>query len=138
MEVIIINEKIGKDFVKELERIYGSMDKLKKLVEKDPAHPLYNLDLNDWIHLEANPYDLVETNQSFHIDDFEYELPEVDEIVEKNPLIQFHFPYIEREDLLKTELEYQIVSGSVLIKFEEGQRTLKPVISFKNIGIKIV
>ena len=137
LEVTFINKRTGKDFIMELEKIYGFIDNLKKQVYDDPEHPLYTLDLNDWTHLIDNPTDLVETNQQLTIEDFEFELPEVHVIVEKNPLIAFHFPYIEREDLLKTELEYRIKNGKISIKFERGHHTPKPVIIFKDIEIEI-
>lgn len=137
MEVTFVNKRTGRDFIKELEIIYGSMDNLKELIKKDPEHPLYTLDLKDWMHLMDNPKDLVETNELILIDDFEFELPEIHIIEEKNPLIALNFTDVDKNDLLETQLAFQIKSGEAMVKFEKGSNTAKPVVSFKNIELQI-
>ena len=137
MDVTFIRERSGNEFLKDMEKIYGSIEDLEKLAEKDPNHPLYKLDLHDWLHLQEKPNGTVETNHRLHAEDLIYEFPEIHEIVINDPLIRFHFPFVEQKDLLETEIEFPITKGRLTVKFEPGEITPRPIMTFKELELKI-
>ncbi|MDP3066068.1 MAG: hypothetical protein Q8N08_04945 [Methanobacteriaceae archaeon] len=52
----LVREMTGREFVQKLEDKYGNLDKLDRLIEKEPENVLYPLDREDWFYHLKHPY----------------------------------------------------------------------------------
>jgi DNA-binding transcriptional ArsR family regulator len=71
MQVKFVRKVKAEELVKEFERKYGSLEKLKKYLEKHPNDYVALMDYEDWIHCLNNPNieieegEIIVTNISF-------------------------------------------------------------------------
>jgi MarR family protein len=60
IKITLKREIKGKDFVKEMEKKYGSIEKLEELCKKHDDDPLIALDLDDWEYFKDHPDEVME------------------------------------------------------------------------------
>jgi len=59
MKITLIKTITGGELIQELEKIYGSLERLEKLHERNPDNMKIYTDLDDWKYYEDNPDEVI-------------------------------------------------------------------------------
>lgn len=134
-------EMIGAEFVQQMEEKYESIDKLKRLIEKDPENPLYTLDLDDWIYHLEHPEAKIEQEDIIFIQDTDLKMSDLqllDVIKKEHPKSIRNLSHIMNKDIKTIQPKVSKLAESGLLKFEHGPKNAKkPVVNFNKIEIEI-
>lgn len=138
----LIKLRKGSEFIKELELNYGSLDKLKRLLQKDPENALYQLDLEDWEHYLENPDDVVETRDTIFLNNetnlLMSDLTLLDIIKKENPKSIRNLSHILNKDIKSVQPKVSRLAEEGFIKFEHGAKNAKkPIVNYDKIEIEI-
>mgnify|MGYP000563049977 FL=1 len=70
MQIKFVRKVKARDMIKEFEKKYGSLEKLKRYLERNPDDYVALMDYDDWVHFLANPEIEIEEGevivQTFH------------------------------------------------------------------------
>ena len=72
---ITLSRKLkGTKLIKDFEYEYGSLENLKKLLEKDPENVLFQLNIDDWEYYLNHPENSIKEEQIIFTEDFNLEM----------------------------------------------------------------
>jgi len=116
IKITLIRKISGTDYVKEMEKKYGNIEKLEKLCEKHENNPEIALELDDWEYFKDRPEETLE---------------------EKKILYNFEglpSPDLNLIDLIKNEKPRSITELAKMMNKDSGNVT-KQVNKLKKVGL---
>lgn len=138
----LVKEMTGEEFIQLLEKEYRSLDKLKRLIERDPENALYQLDLDDWKYHLEHPDEIVKQSETLFLKDLKIELSDLELL----DVIRKEHPNSIRALARAINKDYKTVQPKIhklaeggLVKFEEGPKKnmKKPVVNYNKIEIEV-
>ena len=141
MRLVLIKEQNGKKFVEELEREYGSLGKLQRLLQEHPDDNLYKLDYHDWLYNLRHPDEIIKTMEVVYLKDESIKLSDLnilDAIKNKKPKSIRNLSQVMHKDLSHTQNIVKRLTEEGLIRLEEGPKNSKiPIVNYDKIEIEI-
>jgi len=135
MRIIFSKEQTSKDFIKEMELKYKSMETLEKEIKKE-YNALKVVDLDSWKFLKENPNETIKKTHTKITNDIKaLDLDLLDIIKKKHPESIKELANLTNKDenVIKNKVDYLNETG--LIEFKEN--TEIPVVSFDEVTIAI-
>ncbi len=137
----LVREMTGREFVQKLEDKYGNLDKLDRLIEKEPENVLYPLDREDWFYHLKHPDATVKDKETIFLQDLKIgmeDLKMLDVIKKEHPPSIRNLSYILDKDLKTVQPRVHRLEKEGLLKLERGPKNAKrPVVNFNKIEIEI-
>lgn len=142
LKIKLVKEMSVKEYLKELENEYGSMDNLQKLIEKEPDNYVFKLALEDWNNYLEDPTGTVKqtnikiilTDSSVRLNDFEL----VNVIRTSKPKSVRNLAQIMDADLSNIQKRVKRLEEEGLISLKEGPKHSKiPIVNYNKIEIEV-
>ncbi|WP_321421955.1 MarR family transcriptional regulator [uncultured Methanobacterium sp.] len=141
MIIKLVRQMNGSELVEMLKEKYGSMDNLKRLMEKDTENVLYPLDLEDWLYHLEHPAAEVKQSETIFIKDLKINMSDLkmlDIIKNQHPTSIRNLSCILHKDLKTVQPRVHRLAEEGFIKLEPGPKNAKkPVVNFNKIEIEI-
>jgi len=137
----MIKKMKGKDKINELEKIYGSLKKLKKLFEKDDENMLLYSDLEDWEYFINHPNEEIEEGKTIFIENKnlgQIELELIKTIKKNSPGSISELSRLTQRDVSNLQRKVDKLEAEGLISFKKGLKNRKiPIVNYDKIEITI-
>jgi hypothetical protein len=142
IKISLIKETMGKELVVAFKKKYGTIDILKRLIEKDPKNFLYQLDLDDWKTYLEHPdakitntdIKLILTDNGIKLNDFEI----VNVIRTTKPKSVRNLAKIMGADLSNIQIKVKRLAEEGLITLKSGPKNSKiPIVNYNKIEIEV-
>jgi len=136
MEITFIKEQTSQEFIKEMEKKYGSIERLKTHMQKT-NDPLDNVDLHAWEYFLENPDETIKkthTKLTNEIKFLELDFDLLEAIKEKNPESIKELAKLTNENIKTITHKIDHLNKTGLIEFKENN---VPILNYDKIEIAI-
>jgi DNA-binding Lrp family transcriptional regulator len=140
MILTLVKEKIGREFIKEMEKTYGSIEELEKLHERTNNALMY-VDLENWKYFLNHPDEKIKRGETKSIDKISLnntEMEILNTIKHKHPQSIKQLAELVSKDISTVHSKIKKMENQGLISIEEGNKNSKiPVLNYDKIEITI-
>jgi predicted transcriptional regulator len=140
MIISLIKEQSSEDYIKLMEKEYGTIEQLKEAFQKTKRSILHT-DLENWKYLLENPEETVTLGKTIFTDDLslnEIDVELLNTIKEKNPKSIRELAKIIQKDISTIQPKIKKMEKEGLLKLEQGGKNSKiPVVNYDKIEIAI-
>jgi predicted MarR family transcription regulator len=141
MKITLIKDMTGKELIREFEDTYGSMERLKRILNKDPENMKLYTDMDEWKYFLEHPDENVQKKHIKFTDDInlgKLELKLLNMIKSENPKSIRDLALKAEKDPSNVQNKINHLAEEGLISFEKGlKNSKKPVLNYDIIEIAI-
>ncbi|MDR2966431.1 MAG: winged helix-turn-helix transcriptional regulator [Methanobacteriaceae archaeon] len=140
MIMTLIKEESGKNFIKEMEKNYGSIEELEKL-HKRTNNALMYVDLENWKYFLKHPDEKIKRGETKFINkislsDIEMEI--LNTIKHKHPQSIKQLAKLINKDISTTHSKVKKMTNQGLLSIKEGNKNSKvPILNYDKIEISV-
>lgn len=140
MIITLIKKQTGEEFVKDMEKEYGSLQKIKIAYEKSNNMKLL-VDMENWEYYKEHPKETLELSESLITDDIslsKLDLLLLNTVKHKHPKSIREIATILNKNVSSIQPQLKKLESEGLIKFKEGNKnSLVPYLTYDEIKITI-
>jgi len=140
MQIRFVRRIKAKDMIKEFERKYGNIEKLKRYLERNPDDYTALMDYDDWLHFLENPRIEIEEGEII-VSDISFLTPQKLQILEA---VKKYKPKSIRElaekvgrDIKNVYMDLKELEKAGLVELESSGRAKKASLKYNEIVIAI-
>jgi hypothetical protein len=137
----MIKKTTGKGMIKKFEKMYGSYDKLKRIVKKDTQNMIAYYDLDDWKYFIKHPDEEVEDGKTVFTEDLpigKIELEILNFIKNNNPKSMRDLAILMDKDVANVQRKVKYLEKEGFINLKEGSKNSKiPIVNYDKIEIEV-
>ncbi|MBO8183112.1 MAG: ArsR family transcriptional regulator [Archaeoglobus sp.] len=140
MQIRFVRRIKAKDMIKEFERKYGSVEKLKRYIERNPDDYTALMDYEDWVHFLENPEIEIEEGEII-VSDISFLTPQKLQILEA---VKKYKPKSIRElaekvgrDIKNVYMDLKELEKAGLVELESSGRAKRASLKYNEIVIAI-
>ena len=141
IKIKLIKEISTKQFFLEMEKTYGSIDRLKRTYKRNPSNMKLFTDLDEWKYFLKHPHKKVTQTKIHYTNDLnigKIELELLNFIKNKNPRSISELSSFVNKDVSSVQRKVNKLEKEGLISFEKGLKNRKkPVFNYDKIEIAI-
>jgi len=135
MRIIFTKEQTSTEFIKEMKKRHGSIEKLEKKIEKT-HNALDIVDLDSWKYLIKNPKETIKKTHTKLTNEVKtLDLDLLDVIKKEHPESINELAKLINEDINAIQPKIKYLNETGLIEFKENTKI--PVVSFDEVTIAI-
>jgi len=141
IEITLIKDLKGKDLVKSFENKYGSLDKIKRSLERGKGNVKLELDLEDWKYFLKHPNEPVTETKIIYTENPEITMKDISLlsfIKNQNPQSIKELADLAKRDISTIQRKVTILENEGLITIQKGSKNRKvPVFNYDQLVIAI-
>jgi predicted HTH transcriptional regulator len=141
MKVTLIREISGAELINDLEKTYGSIDKLETLHNRNPENMKIYMDLDDWKYYSNNLEEIIQDSKTIITEKLtlgKLEMELLNFIKTRNPQSIRELARMIHKDIKTVHPKVKNLEKEGLIEFKKGPKNKKiPVMNYDKIEISV-
>lgn len=141
MKVTLIREISGAELINDLEKTYGSIDKLETLHNRNPENMKIYMDLDDWKYYSNNLEEIIQDSKTIITEKLtlgKLEMELLNFIKTQNPQSIRELARMIHKDIKTVHPKVKNLEKEGLIEFKKGPKNKKiPVMNYDKIEISV-
>ncbi|MDR0900499.1 MAG: MarR family transcriptional regulator [Methanobrevibacter sp.] len=141
IEITLVKELKGKELVKDFEKIYGSIDKLKRVFERGDGNVKLELDLEDWEYFLKHPDEELRETRLIYTENPEITMKDVNlmgYIKNQKPQSIKELADLAGRDISTIQRKVNLLEKEGFIEIKNGNKNSKiPVFNYDKLEIAI-
>jgi len=141
IEITLTKKLKGKELVKEMEKEYGSIDRLQRKLERGEGNMKLQLDFEDWEYFIKCPDEEIERTTTKFTESLNMGMAEIELInfIKNNhPKSMSELAKLTNKDVSNVQRRVKKLEKEGLITLEEGNKnSKKPIVNYDKIEIAV-
>ena len=141
IEITLVKELKGKDLIRDFEKKYESMDKIKRILDRGKGNVKLELDLDDWIYFLKHPNEKVRETRIIYTENPELTMKDISLmsfIKNQKPQSIKELAELADRDISTIQRKVNILENEGLTEIKNGSKNRKvPIFNFDKMEIAI-